>query len=146
MVAHWFPLVTLAARSRTPALGSGEYAILTTVMFYIGFKSGPRMDADGWRHAIGGIELGAESDSFAADLGTWSPQDYEAQWREAIARLAAGQPSSALVTSYCGPRAGYHSMWPMWRIKDQVVFHEQLVPGDVVAPAGRCIPFLCRGR
>ena len=91
------------------------------------------MDAEGWRHAIGGIELGGASDSFAADLGTWSPQDYEAQWREAIARLAGGERSSALITSYGGPRATFHSVWPMWRIKDQVIFHEQLVPGEVVA-------------
>ena len=68
-------------------------------MFYIGFKSPPRVDAEGWRHAIGGIELGGASDSFPADLGTWSPQDYEAQWREAIARLAGGERSSALITS-----------------------------------------------
>jgi hypothetical protein len=101
-------------------------------MFYIGFKSGPRVDEEGWQHAMGGIELGAESDGFAADLGVWSPQDYEAQWREGIARLAAGETSSALVTSYGGPNAPFHSMWAMWRIGNQVVLHERSIPSEAV--------------
>lgn len=101
-------------------------------MFYIGFRTGPRVDAEGWRHALGGIELGSESDGFTADLSTWSPRDYEAQWREGIARLAAGEESSALITSYAGPEAPVHSIWPMWRVGTQVVFQEHLVPGDAI--------------
>jgi CdiI N-terminal domain len=101
-------------------------------MFYIGFKSGVRVDEEGWRYASGGLELGPDSDSFSADLSTWTMQDYESQWREGIARLAAGMPSSALITSYAGPDAGFHSMWPMWKVGDQVVFHEHLVPDEVV--------------
>jgi hypothetical protein len=102
-------------------------------MFYIGFKTAARVDDEGWRHAMGGIELGSESDGFAADLGTWTMRDYESQWREGIARLAAGHPSSALVTSYAGPEAGFHMMWPMWRIGSDVFFHEHLVPADAIA-------------
>lgn len=101
-------------------------------MFYIGFKSGPRVDEEGRHYAVGGIELGAESDTFSAGLDVWSQRDYEAQWRQGIARLAAGEPSSALVTSYGGPDAGFHLMWPMWRVGNQVVFHEQLVPGEAI--------------
>ncbi len=101
-------------------------------MFYIGFTTGARTDEEGWRHAIGGLELGSDSDGFAADLSTWSLQDYEAQWRKGIARLAAGAESSALVTSYAGPAAPYHFMWPMWREGHQIVFHEQLVPGEAI--------------
>lgn len=101
-------------------------------MFYIGFKTGPRVDEEGWRHALGGLELGADSDSFSADLSTWSMPEYEAQWREGIARLAAGCESSGLVTSYAGPDAPLHFMWPMWRVRDQIVFHEHLVPGDAI--------------
>jgi len=101
-------------------------------VFYIGFKSGPRVDGEGWRHAVGGIELGPDSDSFYADLAAWTLADYEAQWREGIARLAAGERSSALVTSYGGPTAAFHWMWPMWRVDDKVVFHEHLVPGEAV--------------
>jgi hypothetical protein len=101
-------------------------------MFYIGFKTGPRLDENGWLHAVGGLELGTESDSFLADLRVWSQRDYEAQWREAIARLAAGAASSALITSFGGPDADVHFMWPMWRVKDQVVFHERLLTDAIV--------------
>ena len=101
-------------------------------MFYIGFKSAPRTDDEGWRHALGGLELGPDSESFAADLSAWSLRDYEAQWREGIARLAVGADASALVTSFAGPDAPLHLMWPMWRDGKQVVFHEHLVPGDAI--------------
>jgi len=102
-------------------------------MFYIGFTSAPRVDEEGWRYASGGLELGNDADSFSADLTAWTIQDYEKQWREGVARLAAGRSSSALITSYAGPDAGFHSMWPMWKIGDQVVFHEHLVPNEVIA-------------
>jgi hypothetical protein len=101
-------------------------------MFFIGFKTPPRTDDEGWPHAIGGIELGSDSDGFASDLSSWSQRDYEAQWREGIARLAAGECSSALVTSYAGPGTAFHSMWPMWRLGSAVVFTERLVPGDAI--------------
>jgi hypothetical protein len=104
-------------------------------MFYIGFKTPPQVDSEGWQHAIGGIELGSESDSFAADMSTWTPRDYEAQWHQGIARLAAGASSSALITSYAGPEGAFHSMWPMWKVGDQVVFHEHLVPAEAVSPS-----------
>ena len=50
-------------------------------MFYIGFTTA-RTDEEGWRHAFGGLELGAESDAFVADLSVWGMSGYEAQWRE----------------------------------------------------------------
>jgi hypothetical protein len=96
-------------------------------VFYIGFTTPPRTDEEGWRHAFGGLELGADSDAFIADLSVWTMSVYEAQWREAIARLAAGEPSSALVTSYAGPGDVIHSMRPMWRVGDTVFVQERLV-------------------
>jgi hypothetical protein len=101
-------------------------------MFFIGFTSATRIDEEGWHHAMGAIELGDESDTFAADLHYWSMVEYEAQWREGVARLAAGQASSALVTSYRGPRANLHSMWPMWRIGQTVYIQERLVLDDTI--------------
>jgi hypothetical protein len=62
----------------------------------------------------------------------WLQRDYEAQWREGIARLAAGEGSSALVTSYAGPSAAFHFMWPMWRLGKDVIFTERLVPGEAI--------------
>jgi hypothetical protein len=96
-------------------------------VFYIGFATPVRTDEEGWRHAFGGLELGAASDAFVADLGVWTMSEYEAQWREAIARLAAGKPSSALVTSYAGPGDVIHAMRPMWRVCNTVFFQERLV-------------------
>lgn len=101
-------------------------------MFYIGFTTAPRIDEEGWQHALGGIELGDHSDAFAADLRFWSVTGYEAQWREAVARLAAGRTSSALVTSYRGPGAAFHSMWPMWRVGQTVYVQERLVLDDTI--------------
>jgi hypothetical protein len=96
-------------------------------VFYIGFTTALRTDEEGWRHALGGLELGAESDGFAADLRVWTMREYEVHWREALARLAAGEASSALVTSYAGPGEVIHSMRPMWRVGKTVYFQDRLV-------------------
>jgi hypothetical protein len=103
-------------------------------VFYIGFTTAPRTDDDGRRFALGGMELGAESDAFTADLQAWSVRDYEAQWREGIARLAAGESSSALVTSYAGPGNATHTMRPMWRLGNVVYFRDRLVFGRDIPP------------
>ena len=92
-------------------------------MFYIGFVSGARVNAQGWRHAVGEITLGAFSERFEADLGFWEQAAYEAQWRRAALRLLGGAPSAVLMASYRGPGAAYHLAWPMWR--DRAVVHVQ---------------------
>jgi len=96
-------------------------------VFYIGFVTAARVDAAGGRYAEGELTLGGASARFQSDLGSWSMRDYEAQWREAIARLLAGQPTSALVTSYRGPETGHHLIWPMWREGTTVHLQERLV-------------------
>ena len=103
-------------------------------MFYIGFTTPARTDEEGWRHASGGLELGNESDAFTADLTVWTVRDYEAHWREAIARLAAGEASSALVTSYAGSGDVIHFIRPMWRVGQTVYFQERMVMDQDVAP------------
>jgi hypothetical protein len=102
-------------------------------MFYIGFTTPPRTDEEGWPHALGGVDLGSESDAFAADLGSWRPSDYERQWRAGVARLAAGHGSTALITSYAGPNADFHAMRPMWRVGGTVFVQDRLVLGELVA-------------
>ena len=92
-------------------------------MFYIGFVSAVRVNAEGWRHAVGEITLGAFSERFEADLRFWEPASYEAQWRRAALRVLGGAPATALVASYRGPDASYHFTWPMWR--DRAVVHVQ---------------------
>jgi hypothetical protein len=101
-------------------------------MFYIGFVSGKRIDSEGWHHAIGEITMGGDSAGFAADLHVWTMADYETQWREAVARFAAGNESSALITSYRGPGVGYHVMWPMWREGTTVLLQERLVIDEAI--------------
>ena len=103
-------------------------------MFYIGFISAPRVNDEGWAHAVGLITLGAHEESFEADLREWTTADYEAQWREGIARLAGGVPSSALITSY-GGREGITRMWPIWREGATAYLQEHLVvPGETGPP------------
>lgn len=99
-------------------------------MFYIGFTTGARVDEDGWHYARGELTLGSAVEGFESDLGTWSMSAYEAQWRDALARLLSGAASAALLTSYRGPDAGYHFMWPMWREGTQVHFQERLLLVD----------------
>ena len=103
-------------------------------MFYIGFTTAARTDEEGWRHASGGLELDNQSDGFTADLHTWTMRDYEMQWREGIARLAAGESSSALITSYAGPGNVIHFIRPMWRVGSTVYFQERMVLDRDVAP------------
>ena len=96
-------------------------------MFYIGFVSGARLDANGRRYAIGDATLGDHSQRFEANLDHWSTADYERQWREAVLRLAAGPESSALVTSYDGEGAGRHIVLPMWREGSAVYVQAPLI-------------------
>lgn len=97
------------------------------IVFYIGFTSAARTDVEGWRHAVGALTLGSGTESFQSDLGAWSMEDYERQWREAIARVLSGSPSSALITSYRGPGADFHFVWPFWRDGATVVFQQRLL-------------------
>lgn len=96
-------------------------------MFYIGFTSAARTDDAGWLHAVGALTLGRATEGFESDLGTWSMADYERQWREGVARLLGGHTSSALLTSYRGPDAAYHFMWPVWREGTDAIFQERLL-------------------
>ena len=69
---------------------------------------------------------------------------YEAQWREGVARLAGGHMSSALITSYNGPGAAFHSMWPMWREGITVFIQERLVLDDTIGHSNVAEQFYAR--
>lgn len=128
-------------------------------MFYIGFVTGARTDAEGWPHANGEVLLGDHGERFQSDLRFWDMPRYEAQWRAGIARLLAGSETSALVTSYRGPDAASHLVWPMWRegqtvhVQEQPLrtdgltrpfdpdaAHEQVQPRRTVGESGEPIP------
>jgi hypothetical protein len=110
-------------------------------MFYIGFVAAPRIDLDGRRRAAGEITLGDDSPHFDSDLSDWRATDYLAQWKEGIARLAGGERSSALVTSYGGASAREHEMWPMWREGSEALLQRQRVSGELITSATSGEPF-----
>ena len=68
-------------------------------MFYIGFVTASRVDAQGEPYAEGELTAGRHSERFRADLRVWRKADYENQWKKGVARLLSGAESSALVTS-----------------------------------------------
>lgn len=110
-------------------------------MFYVGFVSAKRVDEQGWPHAEGELTVGGHAARFRADLRAWSMRDYERQWRDAVARLLGGETTSALLVSYRGPDADYHTAWAMWRegttvhLQERVIFPQTLgrpfVPEEV---------------
>ena len=99
-------------------------------MFYIGFTSAAQTDEEGRRHAQGELTLDRDRAGFQSDLGSWSMREYEAHWRDAIARLMSGKSSSLLVTSYRGPGAGHHVGWPIWREGPTACFQERIFFAD----------------
>ena len=79
-------------------------------------------------YAIGEITLGSFKETFAANLYTWSKNDYEAQWRQAIRHILSGNDRAALITYYVGPEVSYNlNWWPIYRVDDLVYFQEQLL-------------------
>jgi hypothetical protein len=85
-------------------------------------------DETGWRHAGGELVLGgAGRHCFLVDLSVWDIGDYERQWREGVARLVQGAPSSALMTAYRGPGNQPHLLWGLWRDQSHVYVQEHPV-------------------
>ena len=84
---------------------------------------------EGQPRAAGELMVGDARLCFLLDLSHWTVADYERQWREALARLAQGAPSSALMTAYRGPGAVAHAMWALWRNGEHVYVQEHLVLG-----------------
>jgi hypothetical protein len=116
-------------------------------VFYIGYVAHPRLDADGRRRVAGAITVGPDSPSFQSDLTYWSPSDYLEQWKEGIARLAAGEPRSELVTSYAGPDAASHERVSMRREGTTVVLERASNDGkgsvsEWRLPLGQLLAFL----
>jgi len=57
----------------------------------------------------------------------WSREDYERQWRQAIAAVLHGK-KSALITEYVSPQAASHLVWwPMYLVEDRVFFQSHLL-------------------
>lgn len=85
------------------------------------------VNEDGLPHAGAELVLGAERLRFLLDLSHWSIAAYERQWREGIARVLHGAPSSALMIAYRGPGDEVHRMWGLWRDAGQLYVQEHSV-------------------
>jgi hypothetical protein len=78
--------------------------------------------------ASGLLVLGEFQEGFLASLYQWSREDYERQWRQAIAALLHGMKKSALMTEYLSPETASHLVWwPMYLVEDRVFFQNHLL-------------------
>jgi hypothetical protein len=77
--------------------------------------------------ASGLLVLGEFQERFLASLYQWSREDYEGQWRQAIAALFHGK-KSALITGYVSPQAASHlEWWPMYSVEEKVFFQNHFL-------------------
>jgi len=101
-------------------------------MFRIRFFTPVAINEDGWQHAGGELVVGDARLCFLVDLTYWGIPDYQWQWRDGIARLVGGAPSTALVTAYRGTGESAHTMWALWREGGHVYVQEHSVlPADL---------------
>jgi len=104
-------------------------------MFRIRFFTPTALNAEGWQHAGGELIVGTARLCFLVDLTFWSMGDYQRQWRDGIARLVQGAPSTALMSAYRGPGESAHTMWAVWRDETYAYVQEHSVlPSDLDAP------------
>jgi ABC-type histidine transport system ATPase subunit len=96
-------------------------------MFSIGFTEELFTDAQpGEKARIGLLRLGGYEERFIAHLNEWREQEYVEHWARALARALAAKPA-ALVTDMWTPAHSTHLVWwPLWKVGDDLVFHNQL--------------------
>ncbi len=96
-------------------------------MFWIGFTQEPLLDAEpGEVGRIGMLKLGTAEERFVSHWWTWHEEDYVDHRRDALLRALAGDPSALVVDMTTPAQSSYLIWWPMWRVRDEVVFHNQL--------------------
>jgi len=111
-------------------------------MFRIRFFTPAVYDEAGRRHAGGELVLGDARHCFLVDLSAWDTAHYERQWREGVARLVQGAPSSALMTAYRGTGAEPHLMWGLWREEGHVFVQEHpVMPAELDLPLDPFDPY-----
>jgi hypothetical protein len=79
----------------------------------------------------GKIAFGDLSAMFVADLKTWQRDQYERQWKMAVARIVDGADVSALILTYVEPLFS-HLVWlrPLYREGDKVYTPDQEICFD----------------
>ena len=97
-------------------------------MFRIEFLPGDARDA-GYLWRNGRIAVAEGDEPFRALIHDWHEDDYERQWREALASLARGDRYACLVTVM--PPVGAREMaelWPLLREGDDVRMRNVWIP------------------
>lgn len=84
---------------------------------------------EGWDAVRGETRLGDHVEGFRSPLDPWTPADYVRQWREAAARLVAGQPAAFWTVPW-------QFWWVMWPEGGGAVVHEELLIGDRIEAGG----------
>ncbi|HEU5154008.1 MAG TPA: hypothetical protein VFU03_04725 [Gemmatimonadales bacterium] len=111
-------------------------------MFRIRVFTPAALDEKGWRHAGGELVLGGGRICFLVDLSAWDIREYEQQWREGVARLVQGAPSTALMSAYRGTPDRPHLMWALWRDASHVYVQEHpVLPAELDAPFDPANPY-----
>jgi len=97
-------------------------------MFSIAFTKETLTDAEpGEQARIGLVRLGNHEERFIAHLNEWRAQDYVEHWNLALERALTARPA-ALVTDMWTPAQSSHLVWwPLWKIGDDLAFHNQLL-------------------
>jgi CdiI N-terminal domain len=97
-------------------------------MFSIGFIDERFKEAEpGEKGRVGLLVLGQHEERFIAHTLNWSESEYVHHWTVALKRaLETGR--SALITDLLTPSQSSHLVWwPVWKINDELVFHNQLL-------------------
>ena len=78
--------------------------------------------------AKGLIVLGDSSEEFLANLGDWSQEDYQSQWRDSIHSLVDGGNKAVLITTYSSPVIASHlEWWALYREGEDIFVQNQLL-------------------
>ncbi len=85
--------------------------------------------------AHGELVLNGCIEKFSSCTNSWNISDYKRQWHDGIKRIIEGRRKSCLIISRHEPGfSDFLIWWLMYRINDKIVFQEQWVPRDKVAP------------
>jgi contact-dependent growth inhibition (CDI) system CdiI-like immunity protein len=97
-------------------------------LFWIGFINEPLVDAEpGEMGRVGLLKLRVREERFVSHFETWSVRDYYDHWRDALLRALAGKPSALIVDMQTPARSSHLIWWPVWKVCDELVFHNQLL-------------------
>ena len=76
---------------------------------------------------LGEITIGGFDEVFESSLAFWSKNEYEVQWKDALARIVKGSRTSCLITTMNDPRrARFLTWWPLYRDGYNVIVQNHL--------------------